>query len=147
MPQGNCSLVGDVTGGEKYAAYNLTITGGAVAIACGIIGAINVNETASPLPGAPANQSTPLSLVNNGNQSSDGSSGRAYLAPPPMTPFQSTLNLTNSICMGGSDGSKLCYPNGTYASQDGGLGFDSTKANTLMLGINSSVVITESARA
>jgi hypothetical protein len=147
MPQGNCSLVGDVTGGEKYAAYNITITGGAVAIACGIVGAIDVNGTASPLPGAPANQSIPLSLVNNGNQSSDGSSGRAYLAPPPMAPFQSTLNLTNSICMGAPDGSKLCFPNGTYGSQDGGLGFDSTKANTLILDVNSSLVITESTRA
>ena len=151
MPQGNCSLIGDVTGGEKYSAYNMTITGGAVAIACGIVGAINVNGTASPLPGAPplpnGNQSIPLSLVNPGNQSSDGSSGQAYLAPPPVAPFQMTLNLTNSICMGAPGGSTLCFPNGTYSSQDGNLGFDSTKANTLNLTNNCSLVITESTLA
>ena len=151
MPQGNCSLVGDVTGGEKYPAYNITIRGGAVAIACGIVGAVDMNGTASPLPDAPplptSDQSTPLSLISPGNQSSDGSSGRAYLAPPPTAPFQTTLNLTNSICMSAPSGSSLWFPNGTYSSQGGSLGFDSSKANTLTLDANSSLVITESTRA
>ena len=160
MPQGNCSLVGDVSGGEKFPAYNITLQGGAVAIACGVIGAINVNGTARPLPGAPllpgkdlyngslaAHQSVPLSIASPGNQSSDGSSGRAYLAPPPVSPFQMTLNLTNSICMSAPDGSNLYFPNGTYSSQGGSLGFDSTKANTLSLAAKSSLVVTESAKA
>ena len=49
--------------------------------------------------------------------------------------------------MAASDGSKLCFPNGTYPNQDGGLGFDTTKATTLDLFPNSSLVITESTRA
>lgn len=160
MPHGNCSLVGDVSGGEKYPAYNITIQGGAVAIACGVVGAIDVNGTASPLPGASpvpgevpnngslgAYESVPLSLVSPGNQSSDGSSGRAYLAPPPPAPFQMTLNLTNSICMSAPGGANLCFPNGTYSSQQGSLGFDSTKANTLTLITRSSLIITESTKA
>lgn len=160
MPEGNCTLVGDVSGGEKYAAYNITVRGGAVAIACGIVGAINVNGTGEPLPGVPplsgsklmsnssnSHQIIPHSIVSPGNQSSDGSTGRAYLAPPRVAPFQKTLNLTNSICMSAPDGSKQYFPNGTYSRQRGSLGFDTTKANTLSLVVNSSLIITESSKA
>lgn len=143
MPQGNCSLVGDTSGGERYPAYNMTIKGGAVAIACGIVGAINVNGTATPLPGASlsANMSHSLSLVSPGNDSSDGSSGHAYIAPPPKSSFKKTLNLTNSICMTAPGGSNLCFPNGTYSAQSGSLGFDSTKADTLILSAPGSSVV------
>ena len=159
MPQGNCSLIGDIIGGEKFPAYNLTLRGGAVAIACGIVGAINANGTAIPLSSMPANgtalpllsmppslanQSTPLSLLNPGNQSSDGSSGRGYLAPPPISPFQTTLNLSNSIRLSAFPGGNDFYlPNGSYSRQDGSLGFDTVKANTLTLAVNSSIAITE----
>lgn len=150
MPQGNCSLIGDVTGGEKFAAYNITVRGGAVSIACGIVGAIDMNGTASALPGtqvSPNSQSIPLALVNPGNQSSDGSSGRGYLAPPPITPFQTALNLSNSICLSALPGGNTFWlPNGTYSRQDGSLGFDTTKANALSLAANSSIVVTETAQ-
>ena len=152
MPKGNCSLIGDVVGGEKFTAYNITLRGGAVSIACGIAGAINMNGTASPLSSAPlsltntsslTNQSMPLSLTNLGNQSSDGSSGRGYLAPPPPSQFQPALNLSNSMCLVAlPGGNTLCLPNGTYSRQDGSLGFDSAKANTLTLAANSSLTAT-----
>ena len=150
MPTGNCTLVGDVTGGEKYPAYNLTLTGGNVAIACGIVGALDINGTAVALPtaigAAPAVNSS-LSLTSPGNQSSDGSSGRAYTAPPPPTPFQPTLNLTNSLCMTASDNSNLCFVNGTYSAQSGSLGFSTSKATSLSIGPASRLVVTESVLA
>ena len=160
MPNGDCVLVGDMTGGDRYPAYNLTIKNGAVSIACGIQSAININGTAVAINHLTANQtlsytgslvntSSTLSdgtwamdavalLVNAGNQSSDGGSGQGFIVPPPISPFENTLNWTNSICMNGTGGS-MCFPNGTYGPQHGTLGFDSTKVNTLTLWPGSSL--------
>ena len=136
-PQGDCNLVGDVTGGTHYPAYNMTIRDEQVTIACGIISAIDRNGTSAPIDPGSSNVSMSVPLLSPGNQSADGSSGR-YFAPLPESPFQSTLNSTNAVCMGGSGGN-YCLPNGTYEQQKGSLGFDITQVNTLTLPQGSSL--------
>ncbi|KAI9848784.1 MAG: hypothetical protein M1838_000394 [Thelocarpon superellum] len=143
MPQGDCVLVGDVTVGDAYPAYNMTIKGAPVVIACGIVSAI-LNSTA--VSSAEANGTMPTGSISLGNQSSDGSSGTAYIAPPPPAPFQTdVLNSTNAICLGPDAEHLVCLPNGTYTQQKGSLGFlDTQKVTTLRLSPGSYVAIEES---
>ncbi|KAI9678010.1 MAG: hypothetical protein M1817_005954 [Caeruleum heppii] len=136
-PGGDCKLVNDAANALQVPDYNVTITGRPVAIACNITAAENIQGTAVPIEDDdPDNGQVPV-LVSSGNTSSDGQNGH-YIAPPPPTPFLQTLNATNAVCLDGTGGSR-CFPNGTFEEQKGVLGFDSHKANSMVLPVNASL--------
>jgi hypothetical protein len=76
------------------------------------------------------NQSVSLEYPNS-TVSSDGSTTRAYVAPPPPSVFL-PYNTSNSVCIL-STSTSLCLPNGTYGTSNGTLGFSTKGSSGLSL--------------
>ena len=133
-PGGDCKLVSDVSN-TIYPAFNLTVTNAPVAIACNLSASLNLNGVAVPLQGLDTNNQS-AALESPSNASTDGQSHS--VAVPPATGFAAVLNSSNSACLSGPGGS-ACLPPGTYKSQSGSLGFDSSQANALAMPAGASI--------
>ncbi|KAI9674491.1 MAG: hypothetical protein M1817_001829 [Caeruleum heppii] len=131
-PGGDCRLVNDAANALTVPAYNLTLTGQPVAIACNLSSTQPVDDPVTPSgdPSDVSSGSAPLS-ISAGNGSSDGQSGHFQAAPPP-TPFAQSLNASSAVCLSGPNQS-LCLPSGGYTCQKGGLGFNSRKVTSMAL--------------
>ena len=128
-PGGDCKLVSDAAG-VTLDEYNLTLTGSAAAIACNVSASLNIDGNAVPINDANANNGQPAALFAPANASTDGLVHQ--VAAPNATGFTTVLNSTNAACLDGSGG-HICLPNGTYSSQTGSLGFDSSKVDSLVI--------------
>lgn len=148
-PGGDCKISDPSANPTSFPAYNITVTGLPVSIACNITAAINLGGTAvavgaiAPPAGfdqgssdANANTTTNSTDVQSPGQASTNGLPGAYQAPPPPSDFLPVFNATNSICMTGSSGSS-CFPNGTYDAQDGAFGFATTGVTSMTLPPNS----------
>jgi len=133
-PGGDCKLISDAANSQNIPEYNLTITGQPVAIACNLSAAEVIGETVIPLE---PTSSITATHVSAGNSSTDGQNGHQISVPAP-SPFEKLLNSTNAICLSGPGGS-LCVPTGQYDTQRGGLGFDSSQADTLAMPSGASI--------
>lgn len=148
-PGGDCKIIEDL-GTYQYAQYNLTVSGAPVAIACNVTstgmrdGTSNLvaNMTAQGVlsttrtgPGAGA-----ASLKKTGasespmaaNSSTDGQDHRTVPPPQPPLGLPTTLNSSNAVCMSGPGGGQ-CFPSGTFQTQQGSLGFNSSQAINLSM--------------
>ncbi|KAI9825825.1 MAG: hypothetical protein M1832_000765 [Thelocarpon impressellum] len=114
---GDCKLVADVTT-QYHPAYDFTLTGQPVAVACNLVGSDGTNDTAAMIAAGAPNASTD-SRVH-------------HVAPPPPSPFATVLNATNALCLLSPQG-ELCLPNGTYEAQADTLGFRSSRVNGLAM--------------
>ena len=157
---GDCKILSDGPNGIHYPTYNTTVKGRPVAIACNLTAAnfpdsipnIAYNSSSTSSVTQASSTSTPYSFSNSPTSSSnstsnppdhsstyssahdtsDGTAGRAYIAPPAPKPFMN-LNSTNCGCLSGTSGA-MCLPNGTYpASQSGHWGLDPKGVNTLFM--------------
>ena len=114
-PNGDCKIV-VFPETQAYPDYNMTITGAAASIACGLNPSTNVNGT--------------VMTVSSGNTSTSGQNG-ASVPAPPSTPF-APITKDEAVCLGFSNtANTLCLTNGTYTNQDGGLGFNSVYVNSV----------------
>ncbi|MCJ1275368.1 hypothetical protein MMC21_003171 [Puttea exsequens] len=147
---GDCRLIDNASNSLFLSNYNFTVTGLPVSIACNITPAIDINGTTIPL-GAPSQPSNlPLSSTNNtntippispGNASTNNQPG-AYIAPPPATPFVTPFNATNSICFSSaSTPNSICFPNGTYTSQTGLYGSNTSTLTSMTIPPSASLSI------
>ena len=127
-PGGDCKLVNNAATDLNIPEYNLTIRGQPVAIACNVSASEVIDGTVIPLD-TTSNQ-TPTN-VSAANSSTDGLAGHQISVPAP-TPFAALLNSTSALCLNGQGG-VLCLPNGTYAVQQGTLGFTLSGIDTLTM--------------
>ena len=128
-PGGDCKLISNA-GGVDYTDYNLSLTGAPAAIACNLTASLNVGGTVVLINDTNANNGLPAAFSSPGNASTDGSVHE--VAAPVATGFASGLDASTSVCLDGTGGS-MCFPNGTYDIQQGSLGFDSSKVDSLTL--------------
>lgn len=136
-PGGDCKIVDGASNAMNYIAYNLTVTGLPVSIACNISASINYEGTVlnngtyiGPVVISPANAST-------------ADIPGAYIAPPPPSPFQQPVDATNVPCFTGTTGLG-CFPNGTYDQPDGAFGFSLTGVTGLTIPPGSGASVTMS---
>ena len=127
-PGGDCKLVNNAATDLNIPEYNLTIRGQPVAIACNVSASEVIDGTVIPLD--PTSNQTPTN-VSAANSSTDGLAGHQISVPAP-TPFAALLNSTSALCLNGQGG-VLCLPNGTYAVQQGTLGFTLSGIDTLTM--------------
>ena len=109
---GDCKLIA-YPGSIDYPTYNMSISGLASAIACGLTSAINVNGRAIPVGG----DSTGTPQTGSSPSNSTADQGGAFVAPPPATDF-APLDPKDYTCLSYQDAS-LCLPPGTYQKQSG----------------------------
>ncbi|KAI9676003.1 MAG: hypothetical protein M1817_000746 [Caeruleum heppii] len=91
-------------------------------------------ESEGPTTDVDSTAPDPLSsspFFSPANASTDGQPGH-YIAPPPPTPFEQTLNSSNAVCLSGPGGDQ-CFPNGTYSAQKGNLGFEASTSTGLAM--------------
>lgn len=129
--QGDCKIVAASMSGMNFPDYNYTLLNTPVSIACGL-GTVDVNANAVAY-GTFGGSSSPGTTSNPASQSTDGNGGEAQTAfSGTQTAFAALLSSTNGLCLSGSKGS-ICLPNGTYAPQTGGMGYNSQYTTDMTL--------------
>ena len=103
------------------------------------------NYTNSSLPTNYTNSSLPTNYLNSSSVpitgvSSDQSTDRGYEPAPAAIPF-TNYTASNSVCITSPTGN-LCFPNGTYSTQQGSLGFSTSDATGLDMPAGSRLDIT-----
>ena len=154
-PGGDCKIIED-PGTYQYAQYNLSVSGAPVAIACNVTStgttdgtsnlvanmtAQGALSTARTGPGTGSVDGTGTVSVNGtwasgppvmANSSTDGQDHRTVPPPQPPLGLPTTLNSSNAVCMSGPS-SGQCFPTGTFQTQQGSLGFNSSDATNLSM--------------
>ena len=161
-PGGDCKLQDGASNAVSFTAYNLTVTGLPVSIACNISASINDDGLSLPV-GAPippagfkspdgsslsaaSNTTAPQATYSNSSfvspaNASTNDQGGAYVAPPPPTPFTIVFNASNALCLAGTTGTG-CFPNGTFDQPSGRFGLTLTGVETLTIPPNSGFSLT-----
>ena len=161
-PGGDCKLQDGASNAVNFTAYDLSVTGLPVSIACNISASINDNGMSlpigAPIPPAgfksPDGSSTSAVSNNTDNQvsasnntlvspanASTNHQGGAYVAPPPPTPFSIPFNSSNALCLSGTTGSG-CFPNGTFDEPSGLFGLTLAGVTDLTIPVNSGSSLT-----
>lgn len=148
-PGGDCKIIEDL-GTYQYAQYNLTISGTPVAIACNVTtteirdgtsnlvpnmtvqGVLSTTRT-GPGAGRPGvNEIGASGSPMAANSSTDGQNHLTVPPPQPPLGLPTVLNSSNAVCMSGPGGGQ-CFPTGTFQTQHGSLGFNSSQATDLSM--------------
>ena len=127
-PKGDCKIVVH-PGDQYYPGPNITLSGDAGAIACGITGAINVDGVAIPID--PDLNGIKPKTSSDSSQATDNSGG-AYVAPPPAAPFK-PLSQKDYVCLVSSKNENFCFPPGKYGGAQHDMGWNIRDINGLTL--------------
>ena len=112
-PNGDCKLI-IFPGDQYFEFYNVTTTGLASAIACGVTNSTTLDGVAQELQN---NTTDPGSL--------------SFAPAPPKVPFKS-LDPSGYVCLAHKTDPPFCLPPGSYAKQSG-LGFEIKDVDILTL--------------